>query len=215
MEKLPFCGPLMGDLFPPSEDASLDWQNGLPVLEGPDVTLREVELADAPALLTLLSAGEVVRFTSPPPATIKEFERFIRRAQQERRAGRYVCYAVVPREVGAAIGLVQIRPVDESFASSEWSFVIGRPFWGSGLFLSAAGLVLDFAFDVLGVHRLEARAAVRNGRGNGALRKLGAVCEGVLRSSLYRNGEYLDEHLWSILDRDWRGRGPAAAPTVH
>ena len=55
-------------------------------------------------------------------------------------------------------------------------------------------------------HRLEARAAVRNGRGNGALRKVGAVQEGVLRKSFYRNGEYLDQVLWTIIDEDWAAK---------
>ena len=50
----------------------------------------------------------------------------------------------------------------------------------------APRLVLTFAFDVVGVHRLEARAAVQNGRGNGALRKIGAVQEGILRKSFLR-----------------------------
>jgi RimJ/RimL family protein N-acetyltransferase len=57
----------------------------------------------------------------------------------------------------------------------------------------------------VGVHRLEARAAVKNGRGNGALRKMGAVQEGVLRRSFLKNGEYHDQVLWSILDEDWAG----------
>jgi ribosomal-protein-serine acetyltransferase len=65
-------------------------------------------------------------------------------------------------------------------------------------------MALDFIFNDLGVHRLEARAAVRNGRGNGALRKLGAVPEAILRHSFVRNGETLDQQLWSILARDWR-----------
>ena len=40
-------------------------------------------------------------------------------------------------------------------------------------------------------------------RGNGALRKLGAVQECVLRRSFRRNGEYLDQALWTILQDDW------------
>ena len=66
--------------------------------------------------------------------------------------------------------------------------------------------MLEFIFETLGVHRLEARAAVKNGRGNGALLKVGAVQEGVLRSSFVRNGEYLDQVIYSILDSDWRLR---------
>jgi RimJ/RimL family protein N-acetyltransferase len=53
------------------------------------------------------------------------------------------------------------------------------------------------------VHRLEARAVAKNGRGNGALAKMGAVREGVLRKSFRRNGEYLDQILWSIVREDW------------
>ena len=69
--------------------------------------------------------------------------------------------------------------------------------------MDGATLIVDFAFEVLGVHRLEARAALKNGRGNGALRKLGAVQEGVLRRSFLRNGEYLDQALWTILQDEW------------
>jgi len=65
------------------------------------------------------------------------------------------------------------------------------------------------------VHRLEARAAVQNGRGNGALRKLGAVQEGVLRKSFLRNGEYLDQVLWTIMDEDWRQAKAVWGVTVH
>jgi RimJ/RimL family protein N-acetyltransferase len=69
--------------------------------------------------------------------------------------------------------------------------------------MSGAELVLDFSFDVVGVHRMEARAAVQNGRGSGALRKIGAVQEGILRKSFLRGGTYLDQALWAILDEDW------------
>lgn len=81
---------------------------------------------------------------------------------------------------------------------------LGSAFWGTGLFMAAAESVLAFAFETLGVHRLEARAAAANGRGNGALRKLGAVCEGTLRGSFRRHGQDWDQYLWSILDSDWR-----------
>ena len=44
-------------------------------------------------------------------------------------------------------------------------------FWGSGMFIDSARLVMEFAFGVLRVHRLEARAALRNERGNAALQE--------------------------------------------
>jgi len=74
------------------------------------------------------------------------------------------------------------------------------------MFLESARLVLDFAFEVMGVRRLEARAAAANGRGNGALRKLGAVQEGLLRRAFQRHGQYHDQILWGVLADEWRLR---------
>jgi ribosomal-protein-alanine N-acetyltransferase len=212
MEKMPFNEATMGPSRTVSSQGmtmkhtivSTDWTKGLPALSGRGVTLRELQLSDAPGLLAMLTTEEVARFISPPPTTVDGFERFIVWANAERHAGRYACFAVVPAGMDSAIGLFQVRELEPGFATAEWGFAIGSPFWGTGLFQEGAELVLQFSFDTLGVHRLEARAAIRNGRGNGALRKIGATCEGVLRQSFLRNGEYLDQHLWSMLDTDWR-----------
>jgi RimJ/RimL family protein N-acetyltransferase len=217
MEKMPYRDPMAVETamrIVPATVVTSDWKKGLPVLTSSQVTLRELRLSDAKSLLTMLTTDEVARFISPPPTTVDGFERFIVWTHAERQAGRYACFAVVPRGMDTAIGIFQVRQLEPGFASAEWGFAIGSAFWGTGVFLSGANLVLDFTFGVLGVHRLEARAAVRNGRGNGALRKVGAVCEGVLRRSFLRNGEYLDQHLWSILDCDWK-RVPDVSPTIN
>lgn len=186
-----------------SDVISSEWQRTLPVLTGTHATLRELRTGDAPSLLSMLSSEEVARFISPPPTTVEGFERFIAWTHRERAAGRYVCFAVVPAGFDAAVGIFQIRQLDPAFDTAEWGFAIGSPFWGTGLFMDAARLTVDFAFDTVGIHRLEARAATMNGRGNGALAKIGAVREAVLRRSFLRRGEYLDQALWSIVREDW------------
>ena len=192
-----------------------DWRTGLPVLQGRGVTLRELRTADAPSLLTMLTSEEVSRFISPPPTTVDGFERFIAWTHRQRAAGIYVCFAVVPHGSDAAVGLFQVRQLELGFGTAEWGFALGSGFWGTGLFTEGAKLVVDFSFDTVGVHRLEARAAIRNGRGNGALRKIGAVQEGVLRKSFFRHGEYLDQALWSILEEDWRQAKAVWGPNIH
>ncbi len=187
-----------------AEPRDTDWRSGLPRLTGSLVTLRELKMEDAPALLVMLSTEDVSRFISPPPASVEGFEKFIAWSHGQRAAGESACFAIVPNGSDVAVGLFQVRSVEPGFGTAEWGFALASDFWGSGLFIEGGKLVVDYAFDVIGVHRLEARAAVRNGRGNGALRKIGAVQEGVLRRSFLRYGEYLDQTLWSILDEDWR-----------
>jgi len=204
---------------PVAQVVTTDWRKGLPVLEATGVTLRELRLTDAEALLTLLTTEEVTRFISPPPTSVDGFQRFISWAAQEREAGRYVCFAVVPDGQETAVGLFQVRQLDTMFSTAEWGFALGSAYWGSGVFTKGAELVLDFAFDAIGVHRLEARACIENGRGNGALRKMGAVKEGVLRKSFVRGGKQFDQALWTILGEDWyRSKavwGTKGAQTIH
>lgn len=184
----------------------MDWRSALPELEGRRITLREPRLSDATSLFSLLSTEEVARFISPPPPSVDGFERYVEWAQQQRAAGRYVCFTIVSRACAEPIGLFHVRALGPGFGTADWGFAIASAFWGSGIFTEAAQLVLDFAFDVLRTHRLEARAAICNGRGNGAMKKLGAEREGVLRHAFFRNGDYLDQVVWSILREDWQKR---------
>ena len=82
---------------------SSDWKQSLPVLHGKGISLRELRISDAPALLALLTTEEVTRFISPPPTTIEGFERFVQWAAREREGGRYVCFAVVPDGYDTAV----------------------------------------------------------------------------------------------------------------
>ncbi|HXD16987.1 MAG TPA: GNAT family protein [Vicinamibacterales bacterium] len=187
-----------------TDETMNDWRVALPELEGRRLTLREPCVGDAASLFSLLSTEEVSRFISPPPSSVEAFERYIAWSQRQRAAGLYVCFAIVPRGSDTPIGLVHVRGLGPGFGTADWGFAIGSEFWGKGIFTEAAELVLHFAFEALHTHRLEARAAVCNARGNGALRKLGAEREGLLRHAFFRDGDYLDQVLWSILAEDWR-----------
>ncbi|MFM8536073.1 MAG: GNAT family N-acetyltransferase [Acidimicrobiia bacterium] len=193
---------------------STNWKTALPVMAGSSFTLRELRLEDAPSLLAMLTTEEVARFISPPPTTVEGFERFIAWTHRERMAGNYACFAIVPQGMDTAIGIFQVRSLEPGFGTAEWGFAMGSQFWGSGIFAEGARLVLDFAFDVIGAQRLEARAAVAHGRGNGALRKIGAVQEGLLRRSFLRNGQHHDQVLWGILAEDWRLQRLSQSPVI-
>ena len=222
MEKMPYTSEMdramammPAPMTQPTSVVTTDWTTGLPVLTGMNISLRELRVSDAPSLLAMLTTEEVSRFISPPPTTIEGFERFIMWANRERAAGAYICFAIVPHGMDTAVGLFQIRQLEPGWGTAEWGFAMGSAYWGTGFFVEGAQLALEFAFETVGIHRLEARAAVANGRGNGALHKLGAVYEGVLRRSFLRDGKYLDQALWSILADDWRLSKNIIFPTIH
>jgi RimJ/RimL family protein N-acetyltransferase len=192
-----------------------NWRTRLPELRAGGVTLRELRASDAVSLHSALTATEVSRFISPPPNTVAGFERFIAWTQAEREAGRYVCFAIVPEGTDSAVGIFQVRQLGNSFDVAEWGFALAQSFWGSGIFAATAPAVVEFAIETLKVHRLEARSAVGNGRGNGALLKIGAMREGVLRKSFLKDGTYHDQTLWAILADEWRLMNQPLAGRTH
>ena len=199
----------------PAMEVVADWKNGLPTFKSSRMILRELVKSDAATLLALLRTEEVARFISPPPTTPEGFEKFIQWAIGQRQAGNQMTFGMVPEGFDHAVGLVQVRAIAPNFSVAELGFAVGSPFWGTGLFLASARTTLDFAFQHTGVNRLEARAVVQNGRGNGALRKLGAVREGILRGSLLKDGKYLDQVMWSIVASDWYRSQPISDSVVH
>ncbi|MEZ5291509.1 MAG: GNAT family N-acetyltransferase [Vicinamibacterales bacterium] len=157
---------------------------------------------DVEPLFALLSDDEVTRHLAPAPATLEDVRRFVTWARQGggRRHAGFVAMAPGSDE---AAGVFQVRCLDPGRGLADWGFALGARHWGTGLFGAAAPLVVDFAVARLGVRRLEARTAVANGRGNGALAKVGATCEAVLRDSFRRQDRARDQALWTILAEDW------------
>jgi RimJ/RimL family protein N-acetyltransferase len=173
-----------------------EWRTNVPTLVHRTTRLRELRPSDALPLLSMLNTEEVTRFIAPPPVTREAFEKFIGWSRRQRRAGQYVCFGIVPEGFNDAVGIIQIQM--PSGETPEWGFAVGSPFWGTGLFIQGAEAVLDFAFRGIGLEELGARAVVENDRGNAALQKLGAVCEGTIPDGLVRNGQALDQCYWTL-----------------
>ena len=191
------------------------WRTELPVLTGRVVTLREPTTQDLGPLVDLLSIGDATRFGLDEPVSAVDVQELIERFARERAGGIVVTYIITLATARTVVGLAQVRQLDPSFEAAEWECTIAPSSRGSGIFLEAARLIGSFAFGVLGTHRLEARVLLQNGRANGALRKLGAVQEGILRRSVRSAGEYCDQVLWSLLKEDWGDHWVSTAPRVH
>jgi len=191
------------------------WRDELPALSGRSIYLRELVTSDIAPLLDLLSIGDASRFGLDLPITEDAILGFIDRCQRERKAGIAFTYAVVATATKHITGLFHVRQLDPGFEGAEWDFMLAPSARGTGAFLEAARLVGSFAFGTLGTHRIETRVLLQNGRANGALRKLGAVQEGILRRAIRRGDEYLDQVLWSVLKDDWGDRWVTTSPQVH
>ena len=204
-----------GTRLPASQPAA-NWREVLPTLVRPAVTLREPVAADALALLTALPESamrEVVN--EAPPATVPGYEAFIARAQAERQSGQLAVWVIVPEDSQVPVGLIGVRAMDPQAAMVEGFAVIAEEFRGTPLFQAAGRMMLSCVFGPMRVHRAEFRVDVRNGRANGALRKLGATQEGLLRRARREGAEFHDQLLWAIVATDWTDTRCIRSVSVH
>ena len=149
------------------------WRNGLPILRGERVWLRELDRRDSAALLDLLTP-DTLAYLPPAPRTIRAARRFITSARVSRARGRGCCFAIAAAGNSRLIGLVQFFALPGPGRVLGWGFLLDATLWGRGLFDEAAALALPFAFDVMHAGTIDAWVAEHNGRANRALARLGA-----------------------------------------
>ena len=202
---------------PPAAPTTITpWREQLPRLVRPGVTLREPVAADAVALFTALPADAPAQvLVDPPPASLAGFETFVERVQAARRVGQVACWVIVPDESDVPVGIIGVRAMDPHASMVEGFAVLAQEFRGTLLFQTVGRMVLECLFGPMRVHRAEFRVDVRNGRANGALRKLGATQEGLLRRARRADGECLDQVLWAIVSTDLTQAPSARSARIH
>lgn len=183
------------------------WIDRPPELHGDLTTLREVAVSDVQTLFTLFSDPAVTTYMAPPPPTVAKFAGFVEWSHQQRTQGRGICFGIVPDGLTAAVGILQVRRKPTvSDADAEWGFVLSSHFWSTGVFSDAANAVAEFAFTEMQIDCLEARIALRNQRGQAAVKKLGAQFESTLTEASPQGIPRDPESIWMLREDDWRNR---------
>jgi RimJ/RimL family protein N-acetyltransferase len=112
------------------------------------------------------------------------------------------CFAI--EADGRYIGFLGLR-VNDSEQGGSYRIGIENPeYWGRGYGTEVAGLVLRYAFETLGLHRVHLMVAAYNVRARRCYEKAGFRVEGVLRESFQVDGEWQDDVLMAILREEWQ-----------
>ncbi|WP_346838596.1 GNAT family N-acetyltransferase [Microbulbifer sp. SAOS-129_SWC] len=174
----------------------------LPTLDGDGLQLRWLTEADLPALMSIFSNPEVMRFMAREPLTSPAAaEEFLLSIQQGFLSGNLYQWGI--ERAGVIIGTCTLAGIDRGNRHAEIGFALGREYWGQGLILRALPAVIEFAFTRLQLHRIGADADPRNAASIRVLEKLGFQREGLLRECYFHMGEIQDAALLGLLQRDW------------
>ena len=176
-----------------------------PLLEGDHVRLEPLTRAHIPALVEVGLDPELWRWTTTRAETPDDMIRYVESALAEAEAGRAFPFATVERRSGQVVGSTRFGTLDRGNRRVEigWTW-LARPWQRSAVNTEAKLLMLRHAFETLGCIRVELKTDVLNQRSRAAIRRLGAVEEGVLRHhAVVEGGRIRDTVYYSILAAEW------------
>jgi RimJ/RimL family protein N-acetyltransferase len=175
-----------------------------PTLAGSLVLLRPVEAADAAELFAVDQETERLTGSRRDPGfTLDNLESwYASRAEHDDR----IDLSIIERATGAWAGEVVLNELNPQNESCGFRILLQGPqFYGRGLGSEATQLVVDYAFDTVGVHRVELEVYDFNPRAMHVYEKIGFVHEGTKRDALLWDGVWVDCHCMALLEDDWRG----------
>lgn len=144
--------------------------------------------------------------TWPADALARDaFLRRTRRQIQEWRDDEAYSLLVFEKLGGALVGGIGLSNVRRGVAqTATLGYWVGEPYARRGYTSEAAALAVDFGFDQLGLHRVEAACLPTNLPSRGLLEKVGFLQEGYARGYLRIDGAWRDHVLYAMLREDWK-----------
>lgn len=170
------------------------------MIVGEKVRLRPIERDDLPRFVKWFGDPEVRRHLAVfLPFSLAEEERWYESLLQRLERRQDVALAIETAD-GVHIGSIGLHAINWKDRSAELGIAIGeKSHWDQGYGTDAIRTVLRLAFREMNLHRVYLRVDADNERGIRCYEKAGLRREGTLREAVFREGEYIDQHMMSIL----------------
>jgi len=179
--------------------------NDFPQFESKRLLLRKLTLADAPDVQLIRSDKKVMNYMdSDNHATIQYSENFISENLKMYGQKEGIFWGLIEKTSGKFIGDFAYWKIDKKNSRAEIGYVLKPEFWGKGFMKEAMIKIINFGFDDLKLHSIEANINPENENSRGILTKLGFKKEAYFRENYYFNGEYLDSEIYSLLKIDFK-----------
>ena len=175
-----------------------------PELNTPRLLLRQITQEDDKSLLEVLSDEDTCKYlTHNAVNNIENIKRMIAGMQRFFDEKQRIRWGIAQKTDNTIIGHCGFFDIDKFNCCAEISYCLKSGTWGQGIMTEAVDAMLRFGFEDYGFNRIVAKVMTDNIGSIKVLQKLGFVQEGVLRESLYKNGQYHDLICFSILKSEY------------
>jgi RimJ/RimL family protein N-acetyltransferase len=176
------------------------------VLEDERVLLRPMVLADDEHLIPFAQTEpELWKYSTVPPVGPGGMREYIRAAADARSAGKEYPFIVFDKQLQRYAGSTRFYDIQLSNKMLQLGYTwYGKEFQGTGLNKHCKFLLLQYAFERMGMERVEFRAAHTNEKSIAAMKSIGCTVEGILRSCASNaDGTRRSSIVLSILKDEW------------
>lgn len=176
------------------------------LLENNRVLLRPLQSTDWQHLLPFaLHEPELWRYSLTQAAGADNLRQYIAAALDGRASGNEYPFIVWDKKQNSYAGCTRFYDIQAAQQTTQLGYTwYGRAFQGTGLNRHCKYLLLQFAFETMQAARVELRADAANSRSIAAMKAIGCVPEGILRSNgLKPDGTRRDSIVLSILKKEW------------
>jgi RimJ/RimL family protein N-acetyltransferase len=176
----------------------------VPTLTGARIRLRPLRAGDADDFFALHSDPRVMRYWSHPPWTLRDQAvAKIEQLERDRGSSEFYTWATTLGDDDRLVGTTSLFAINRAQRRADVGYALSAASWGRGYATEALRLAIAFAFDVVGLARLEADIDPRNEPSCRLVERVGFRREGLLRERWHVGDEVTDSAIYGLLRREY------------
>lgn len=173
-----------------------------PKIQTSRLKLRQITTDDLDNIFRGLSHPQVIKYYGINYATREETREQIQWYYNLEKSGTGIWWAIILTETGVFCGAIGFNNLEKEHKKAELGFWLLPDFWGKGYIREALKPVLDYAFQKLELHRIEAYVETENKSSQKTLQKMDFQQEGVLRDMEIKNGRFISVVVYARLNEN-------------
>lgn len=178
-------------------------------LETKRLILRDIRKTDAESIRANINNLDISKFllVVPYPYTKKDSVWWVNHCEEAQRKKPRTDYnfGIIIKPEKVVVGGIGLSKVDRYQGKATLGYWLGKDHWRNGYVFEAVKEIMDFAFDELGLRRVDVEAFTENEASNNLIKKLGFTYEGTFRKALRckATGKIHDGHFYGMMKSEW------------
>ncbi len=177
--------------------------NPFPLITSDRLSLRRITDSDVHEIFFLRSDGEVMRYIDKAPAkSLKDAYEFIKKITELERNTEAVTWAITLKNDSKLIGTICLWNIQKEHYRAEVGYNLHPAYWDKGIMQEAIIEVINYGFEVMKLHSIEANVNPGNTASIKLLERNNFTREAYFKENYYYNGKFLDTAIYSLLAGD-------------